>query len=271
VPVPTPLRAALLAAWGSALLSGEVDVDDVVGAVEGEDEPHLVVDGTLSEPEELGSWLDGLRRTGVVGLRLALPAPGDPLGLVGPLAANQAALGAGEAVVAVPGSAASDVTMLVPDIRTFGPAGDQGHCVTWRCHQASGAWPDVPTLAQGDRQLGEQLRESTSTLAALGTTSWRTDAATVAAHLRGAARAFVLPDSAGPRAEAVAQRAVGVLAILDAARADDGGAITSHVAQARAASLSPLDRAARRALVAAAGASMHAALRAVASRAGVTP
>ena len=227
MPVPTPLRAALLASWGSALLSGDADVDDVVGAVEGVDEPHLLVDGTLSEPEELGSWLDGLRGTEVVGLRLALPAPGDPLGLVGPPAANRAALGAGEAVVAVPGSAATEATMLVPDIRTFGPAGDQGHCVTWRCHQASAAWPDVPTLAQADRELGEQLRESTSTLAALGTTSWRTDGSAVAAHLRGAARSFVLPDSAGPRAETVAQRAVGVAP----QRLDAGNVAGEHVGQ----------------------------------------
>lgn len=262
MPVPIPLRAALLASWGSALLAGHGDVEDAVGAIEGADEPHLAVDGPFGEPDELATWLAELTESTTLGLRLALPAPGDLLGLVGPPSANQAALAAGEAVVAVPRTPADDVLMLVPDICTFGPPGDQGHCVTWRSHRAAATWPDVPTVGQADRELNEQIRESTSTLTALGTTSWSTDATTATTMLRQSARSIVLPESAGPRAQMLAQRAVGVLTILDAAREDDGGALSAHAAQARAASLSPLGRAARRALVASAGACLESSRRA---------
>ena len=49
---------------------------------------------------------------------------------------------------------------------------------------------------------------------------------------------------------------------LAAARDDDGGALSAHAAQARAASLRPLGRAARRALVASAGACLESSRRA---------
>ncbi len=254
--MPTPLRAASLAAWGTALAHGHVPVSRAVEEIEGCDEPHLVVTHTLGEPDELAAALPTLIGDGVVGLRLALPVPGDPLGLTGPPEANMAALAAGEAVVVVPAPhhRAPTVPMLVPEVRTFGPVGDQGHCVTWRLHEAAATYPDVPTLGQADRDLTHQVAASTAALAAIGAGSWRADAREMADEVRAAAGTLHLPAVAGDRAHALAQRAVQVLAILDASRDDHSGVVTAHAAAARAASLAPLERAARRAVVAATGA-----------------
>lgn len=254
--MPTPLRAASLASWGTALAQGHVSLARAVEAVEGDDEPHLVVTQTFGEPDELAVVLPALVDDGVLGFRLALPVPGDPLGLTGPPAANMAALAAGEAVIAVrhPHHHAPTVPMLVPEVRTFGPPGDQGNCVTWRLHTAAARNPDVPTLSQADRDLTAQVAASTAALAALGAGSWRPDARELADEVRACAGTLRLPTVAGGRAHALAQRAVHVLAILDASRDDHTGVVTAHAAAARAASLAPLERAARRALVAATGA-----------------
>jgi hypothetical protein len=254
--VPTPLRAALLASWGSAMLHGHADIGEVVAAVEGADEPHLVMAHPVGEPDELARTLPDLLGDATTGLRLALPVPGDPLGLTGPPDANVAALAAGEAVVAVPRPQyrVSVVPMLVPDVRTFGPPGDEGHTVIWRIHEADATYPDVPAVGQADRELREQLAAATAALRGLGSGSWRPDAREVADEARAGAAALRLPEVAGARAGALAQRAVQVLAIIDASRGDDTGVVTAHAAAARADSLTPLERAARRALVAAAGA-----------------
>lgn len=254
--MPTPLRAALLAVWGTALSQGHVPVSHAVEAVEDGDEPHLVVAQTFGEPDELAVALPALVDDGVRGFRLALPVPGDPLGLTGPPAANVAALAAGEAVVAVrdPHHRSPTVPMLVPEVRAFGPPGDQGHCVTWRLYEAAATYPDVPTLSQADRDLTQQVSASTAALAAIGAGSWRSDAREMADEVRASAGTLRLPAVAGGRAQALAQRAVQVLAILDASRDDHTGVVTAHAAAARAASLAPLERAARRALVAATGA-----------------
>lgn len=251
--MPTPLRAALLASWGSAFLAGSVALEKAVRAVEGDDEPHLVVEG-FAPPDELAGALPELRAQGVLALRLALPAPGDLLGLTGPAELNRAAMAAGEAVIGVlAAQSGPDATVpaLVPEVSAFGSPGDMGHCVTWRRANASSVTPDVPGLAQADRDLAHAMREATAALSSVTLSSWASDAATVAQRLRGHPRPLLLPDVADPRAEALAQRSLRVAAIVEAARADDGGALTAHSAQVRAGALAPLDRAARRGLVAA--------------------
>jgi hypothetical protein len=260
--MPHTPRAALLASWATAFLQGSAELEQAVSAIEDADEPHLVVSHPLAEPVELGEALVELREQRLVGLRLALPVPGDLLGLTGPPQVNRAALAAGEAAVGVvaEGSASpASVPALVPDVRAFGSPGDQGHCVTWRTSEASPARPDVPTLAEADRELTLAMRESTATLSSIATGSWGSDARDVAGSLRASSRPLMLPSSLGARAESLAERALTVLQILDAARADDGGALTSHTVLARAAALAPLDRAARRALVAATGATLEQA------------
>ena len=254
--MPTPLRAALLAAWGSAYLQGSTSLDTAVRAIEDDDEPHLVVRDVFASPDELADALAGLRDEGVVAMRLALPAPGDLLGLTGPPEVNRDVLAAGEAAVAIPapgsqvGSVATTVPAFVPDVRAFGTPGDQGHCVTWRVSQATAALPDVPSLAQADRELAQTMGEAAELLATVTVVS-SGDARDVARRLRGSSRSVLLPSVAGPRAESLVHRATTIVDMLEAARSDDGAALTAHSAAIRAAALAPLDRAARRALVAA--------------------
>lgn len=257
--VPTPLRAALLAAWGTAFLQGVSVVDEAVAEVEGADEPHLVVTDTIGSPDELAEGLAAMAERGVTGLRLALPAPGDLLGLLGPASFNAAALSAGEAVIAVDASAPGghSVLALVPNVTTFGTPGDQGHCVTWRTMMAAAGRPDVPTVAEADRELRDVMRASTEALSSFGITSWASDARETASQLRAGTRRVALPSVAGPRAETLLHRSLTVLAISDASRSDTGASLTSFAAEARLSALIPLERAARRGLVAAAGACLE--------------
>jgi hypothetical protein len=254
--VPTPLRAARLAVWGTAFLQGRVGLHAAVDAIEGDDEPHLVVAGPLAAPDELDEALPQLLREGVVGLRLALPAPGDLLGLTGPAEVNQAALDSGEAVIGLLAHQASTVPAWVPDVTPFGPPGDHGHCVTWRAMVASATLPDVPSLREAERALRQEMQAVTDTLQRLGSIPWLRGRET-AAGLRARHHDLDLPESAGPRAESVAQLALQVLALTEAARRDDGGALTSHAASSRLATVVPLDRSARRALVAACTAALE--------------
>ncbi len=262
--MPSPLRAALLASWATAFLQGSAPLEQAVRAIEADDEPHLVVEAPMGAPDELGDILTSLRIEGLSGLRLALPVSGDPLGLTGPPEVNRAVLAVGEAAIGVAAPARpvrTTVPALVPDVRAFGSPSDQGHCVTWRVSQASTVPPDVPGLAQADRDLTTAMRETTQALSSVTIASWSSDAGDVAQRLRGSTQPLLLPQVAGPRAESLAQRAVRVSLIVDAARADDAGTLTAHSAALRAASLAPLDRAARRALVAAVGACHELAMR----------
>lgn len=256
--MPTPLRAALLAAWGTAFLCEAEPLDRVVAMVEGTDEPHLVVSDPFQPPDDLAEGLTDLRRRGLVGLRLALPAPGDLLGLTGPPAMNRAALAAGEAVVgcAAPGAVppGGSVPALVPDVKVFGTPGDQGHCVTWRETPASPAWPDVPTLGQADRELKEALREAAEAISRVRTVPGRRDRREAASRARSGSALIRLPDLAGARAQGVADQALQALSIVAAAQDDDQAALTSFGVQTRGSALAAVERAARRALVAATGA-----------------
>ncbi len=256
--MPTPTRAARLAVWGTAFLRDDAPLDHVVAAVEGGDEPHLVCCG-MSAPDELAEALDDLRAAGVAGLRLALPAPGDLLGLTGPPDVNTAVLVAGEAAVALPTPGSDGVALLVPSVTAFGPPGDQGHCVTWRTLRAAAALPDLPSLSEADRTLRTTMAEATDRLRRLDAAPWGGGAENAAAarHRRG----VTMPTSADPRAMALADQALAVLTLVEVARRDDGGAVSAHTAAARAAVLGPLERAARRALVAACTPSMAPARR----------
>jgi hypothetical protein len=229
-------------------LRGHVPLDQALTAIEGDDEPHLVCRG-MAAPDELGETLGELRDAGAAGLRLALPAPGDPLGLTGPAEVNRLALRAGEAVLTLPAPGAATVPALVPDVTPFGPIGDQGFCVTWRRHEATATTPDVPTVGEADRDLRAHLASATDELSRLDAAPWtpwaRGDA------VREQRPTLPLPPGCEPRALALADQALAVLVVVDAAREDDGGALSAHVAVQRATALAPLGRAARRALVAA--------------------
>lgn len=93
-------RAAALMLWAGSYLRGDTGPDDAAHAVSADD-------------GDLFGWLTDLRQLPLVQLRLALPVPGRIAGLVGPPAAVQAALQAGQALV-VTAAGIADHT-LVPE------------------------------------------------------------------------------------------------------------------------------------------------------------
>lgn len=252
-----PARSARLAAWGTAVLQGEVAGIAAVRAVTGDDEPHGVestVDGVGGLPacSDLPELLTVLARSGVSGLRVVLPRPGDVLGLPGPPAFNQAALEAGECVLTEPLPDGRSWG-LVPRITPFGSQWEPGTLVSWRLH---GIRPrrvtDVGGLAEAERELREALREATDTLAGLDVSRWRDDAAQAIAALRGGGLPpGALPPTAPQRSAAVLATALRIEAIVELATQDDGGAVTLHDAEARRQALRGLDGVTRRAVTAA--------------------
>lgn len=239
-------RSLRLAAWASAWLGGAASLDDVVSRVRGSDEPHDVR-GMPGEPVvSLADALLALRGAGARAFRVALPRAGDPHGLAGPPDLTAAAVDAGEAVVAAGANHA-----LVPHVATFGPPGDQGHQVSWTWHDAAEV-PPGPGPAEAEKELSLALLETGSVIDDLDVAAWRPEVEQLLDDLRSAKAAAPLPHAFPARAQALAAQAARILAIVDLALADDGGALTAASVQARRDGLRPLERAARHALAAAA-------------------
>ncbi|MFD0314100.1 hypothetical protein [Streptomyces flavalbus] len=244
-------RSGRLASWGNALLAGLVSPDDAVLAIVGEDAVHRVV-GLPGEsgPVGLTLALGRLRALGVRGLRVALPAPGHPLGLSGPPEFNARALDAEEAVICYGAGFG-----LVPEVTEAGPAGDVHVEVVWECLVVREAPPaDVPSLGEAERELAEALREATEVLSRLDVAASGpvAEAAIDAYRARAERGAEVLAPGYPGRAARVLElaRRVGVLVAL-AGENGHGGAVSASEMVARAEALRPVERTARRARVAA--------------------
>ncbi|MEU1189430.1 hypothetical protein [Streptomyces sp. NPDC005859] len=244
-------RSGRLTAWGNALLAGFVSPDDAVLAVVGEDAVHRV-EGLPGEAAPVGLTLawGRLRVLGVSGLRVALPAPGHPLGLSGPPEFNKRALEAEEAVVCH-GAAYG----LVPEVYEAGPDGDAHVEVVWHCLPVREAPPaDVPSLGEAERELAEALRDATAVLSRLDLAGSGpvAEAAIDAYRARAEQGREVLAPGYPPRAVRVLELAqrVGLLVAL-AQQNGPGGAVSSAEMAVRANALRPVERTARRALVAA--------------------
>ncbi|MFI1569032.1 hypothetical protein ACH4ZX_39510 [Streptomyces sp. NPDC020490] len=247
----TEPRSGRLAAWGNALLAGLVSPDDAVAAIVGDDAVHRV-EGLPGEsgPVGLTLALGRLRALGVTGLRVALPAPGHPLGLSGPPEFNVRALEAGEAVICY-GAAFG----LVPEVYEAGPDGDLHVEVVWRCLPVREAPPaDVPSLGEAERELAEALREATEVLSRLDVAGAGpvAEAAIDAYRARAESGREVLAPGYPPRAVRVLElaRRVGLLVSLACERGH-GGAVSAGEMAARSQALRPVERTARRAQVAA--------------------
>ncbi|MEU7383493.1 hypothetical protein AB0A91_26545 [Streptomyces sp. NPDC042207] len=262
-------RSGRLAAWGNSLLSGYVSPDDAVLAIVGDDAVHRV-EGLPGEsgPVGLTLALGRLRRLGVDALRVALPAPGHPLGLSGPPEFNARALEAGEAVLCH-GAAFG----LVPEVHEAGPKGDVHAEVLWHVLPVREAPPvDVPSLGEAERELAEALREATSVLSRLDVAgsgpvaeaaidAYRARAehsggSARSASLRGGGRATggpeVLAPGYPPRAVRVLELARRVALLVSLAYGNGhGGAVSASEMAARGDALRPVERTARRAQVAA--------------------
>lgn len=233
--------ATVLALWLTAWLRGEVSLDDARDAVVGGDAAHDVLDlpgdardaGT-STPLILA--LGRLRAAGATGASLALPEPGDPLGLAGPPSFNAEAFEAEQAVV-VRGAGLG----LVP--------ARAGAGVVWRCLPAT---PPPPThgVADAERVLRRALTTTADALVDLDVARWRPEVADELMELRRPL-ALPVPAALSARTQALLALATRCRRIVALAREDDGNAVTAREIAARREALQPLDGAARRAVVAA--------------------
>ncbi|MET8634575.1 hypothetical protein [Streptomyces sp. NPDC004680] len=244
-------RSGRLAAWGNALLAGLVSPDDAASAIVEDDASHRV-EGLPGEPGPVGLTfaLGRLRGLGTSGLRVALPAPGHPLGLSGPPEFNARAMEAEEAVLCY-GAAFG----LVPEIHEAGPEGDVHVEVLWHCLPVREAPPaDVPSLGEAERELAEALREATEVLSRLDVAGSGpvAEAAIDAYRARAERGGGILAPGYPPRAVRVLElaRRVGLL-ISVAYENGHGGAVTASEMAARTQALRPVERTARRAQVAA--------------------
>ncbi|MFF8639175.1 hypothetical protein [Streptomyces sp. NPDC015345] len=244
-------RSGRLAAWGNALLAGFASPDDAVLAMVGDDAVHRV-EGLPGESGPVGLTLamGRLRTLGVTGLRVALPAPGHPLGLSGPPEFNARALEAEEAVVGFGAPYG-----LVPEVYEAGPEDDVHVEVLWHCLPVREAPPaDVPSLGEAERELAEALRDATRVLSQLDVAASGpvAEAALDAYRARAEAGRELLAPGYPPRAVRVLELAqrVGLLISL-AYENGHGGAVSASEMAARGQALRPVERTARRAQVAA--------------------
>lgn len=250
----TEPRSGLLASWGNALIAGLVSPDDAVLAIVGEDAVHRV-EGLPGEPGPVGLTLalGRLRALGATGLRVALPAPGHPLGLSGPPEFNARALDAEEAVVC------HGVALgLVPEVYEAGSGPDAADVhveVVWHCLPVREAPPaDVPSLGEAERELAEALRDATQIMARLDVAGSGpvAEAAVDAYRARADRGREVLAPGYPPRAVRVLELAQRVGLLISVAYENGhGGAVSASEMAARVEALRPVERTARRAQVAA--------------------
>ena len=232
--LPVSARFAL---WFSAWTAGAISLDDARDGVVGPDAAHDVV-GLPDQPDSVPMILAlGLLRTeGGREAGLALPVPGDLLGLAGPADFNAEVVEAGEGVL-VHGSGLGLVPHRV------------GAAVQWRCHQAV-TERQVPDPSEADTSLRQALLGTADRLVSLEVARWRPEVADELMALRRD-HELDLPHGMAPRAVRLASMATRCRTIVELALEDDGGSITAAEADARRDALRPLDHAARRGLVAA--------------------
>lgn len=240
-PVAATPEGLRLAWWVTAWLRGEAVTDLVLDAVIGPDATHTVsglaalgLGGTDGVADTLVSGLGRLRTEGATALGVAFPAEGDPVGLGGPKAFNDAALEAGEAVV-------SDAGVGLVPVRV-------GAVLEWQAYAAQRR--QLPDVGEADRSLRLALSESATALAELDVARWRPEVADRLMNLRHRPSLAGAP-GVPARCVELAARGVQAREIVAVALEDDGGAVSAAEMLRRREALVGLDRAARRALTAA--------------------
>ncbi|WP_109471403.1 hypothetical protein [Ornithinimicrobium cavernae] len=199
--LPASVRVAL---WATAALAGRLDLADVPGRAM----PDL--DHTDGLVPQLTLWRDLGERLVLV----ALPRPGDLTSMPrGPVELVAAATQA-EELVYVTGLGGA----LVPDIRQFGPEGDQGWEARWAAYDSDPVPQHVvQQLALPDVEL--QLRRE---VAALTGELGRAPGQPLSGHgLEGAVRGSLdeswgLPEGLPPRAIRVIELAGAITGLADA-------------------------------------------------------
>lgn len=223
----SPVSAALVA-WGNAWLTGHIGLDEAADHVEEVGGPSVV------DTTPLRNYLADLRLRGAKEFRLALPAPGDPLGLSGPPAFNAAAIDAGQAAMAV---LTDGCVGLVPeaDVRGSSYSG-----TLWTVHEAGPARQDLPSVAEAEQALAGTIRVATEVLASVDGPQQ--------SHPQLNAAGGELAPGYPPRAHRVSALAARLASALQVA--EERGLTSGQIA-AREAALRELDGAVRRAVVAA--------------------
>jgi hypothetical protein len=232
--------AARVASWLNAWLCGGASADAVIGGLNAAGSAEFALpDGSAPLPAAL--LLGELRRQGAARASLALPVPGDPLGLGGPPEFNVEAVDTGEAVV-----------VHGPDIGFVPVVG--GDHERWR---GGAAIPPayLPDIASADTQLRAAVLEAAERLAELDVAAWGPDVADALMNLRSGSQFSAAMWFNSPRATQSAASALRILAVAHAADHLESGPLTAGEASERADALRPLAAAARRALVAACSAS----------------
>ena len=175
--------------WTNAMLTGACDPDTAAQRSSVTTSVTSVAGSPRHpEPATLPVALNLLRAAGATQAHLALPIPGDPIGLAGPPTFNEAALETGEAVVLT-----GPELGLVPAY--VGPA------VQWTVLPA--AVPLPADLGEADRGLRVALIEAAESLAALDVARWKPEVADALIDIRriGQARATTWPPATSPRGE----------------------------------------------------------------------
>ncbi len=205
-----------LASYLNALAAAQLSVEVAAHSVTEPDAAHHVIDraGLLGLQPDVAHPLEEalvvLRGVEPEGWLLALPRPGAIGTLRGPRELNEAALQAGEAVIAATAGLA-----LVPN--RIGPA------IQWRIFPAERPFAP-PTPYEAERELNETILSAATTLDELG----------VAAGSRPRRdRQVSLAPGYSDRHAATAERAARLLGVCDAAMQDDGAAISAFEAERR--------------------------------------
>ncbi|RPF28056.1 hypothetical protein [Georgenia muralis] len=226
-------------------------------AVTGTDEPHRVLEhGGDDQPAR--SLAELIPRLGpVVETAAILPRPGDPMGA--PAVRSAELVDAGEGVLLRRTRGGRETcAVLVPERERFGSVFEEGEMVTWSVHHdvtehvpaPSLFLAGVDSLSQARRDIQLALTEAVETLEDLEVARERPDLADRLLDISVAGLAEPLPPI-DPRRLDVLERAARLLAIVELATSDDGGARTAAQVQERRAALRAVDRAARHALSAA--------------------
>lgn len=229
--------SARFALWFSAWVAGAASLDAARDGIVADDVAHDVVDLPDREhPVPVVLALGLLRAEGGTSARLALPVPGDLLGLAGPATFNGEVVDVGEGVL-VHGAGLGLVPHRV------------GAAVQWRCHPAA-TEPQVPDPSEADGALRRALVDTADRLAELDVARWRPEVADELIALRRHVD-LAFPPGMAARAVRLAGLAARCRTVVELALTDDGGSVTAAEATARTEALRPLDHAARRGLVAA--------------------
>lgn len=238
----TDRRCAQLAAWGSAWLAGNATFDEVLDAVAGGGRNMA---GPGFEPTPLnpvGIALTEWKQTGTRVLQLAMPVPGDVRGLAGSMQFREAALTAGQAVY----GSGSGVTMLAGP-KTPSSAERE---LRWYRTEVSERPADPISTAEAEHDLAEVIRDTATSFAHRGITSWLTDIAPALSDARRAGERLHLPTSHPPRGVRLIAQSERLNAVLSVVDRDGTAQLTATAIAERSEALAPLRLAVRRALLA---------------------